>query len=62
MLGGGLVGALNVGLLGALGWLGYVHWEVPRWDRRVVSAVSVGLLALYGGEGYLAVKFRESRS
>jgi len=55
---GGLVGLLNLGVLGGVGYAAYDNWHV-RWDRRVVSAVSVGLLTLWSGEGYLAEKFRQ---
>ncbi|KAI0266880.1 hypothetical protein BC834DRAFT_823290 [Gloeopeniophorella convolvens] len=48
---GGLVGLANVGVLGTISYLAYSHWDSPRWDKRAVSAISVGLLALWGGEG-----------
>ncbi|KAI0051629.1 hypothetical protein FA95DRAFT_243749 [Auriscalpium vulgare] len=51
---GGLVGLVNVGVLGTVSYFAYSNWDRPAWDRRVVSAVSVGLLALWGGEGALA--------
>jgi len=56
---GGLAGIINVCLLGGVGYAAYAHWDKPTWDRRIVSAVSVGLLALFGGEGYLAEEYRE---
>lgn len=43
--------AVNAGILGTLGYFAYLHWDAPRWDRRTVSAISVGLLALWTGEG-----------
>ncbi|PAV24108.1 40S ribosomal S18-coprinopsis cinerea [Pyrrhoderma noxium] len=58
---GGLVGLLNIGILGGVGYAAYVNWDSPRWDRRVVSAVSVGLLGITGAEGFLAEKYGESR-
>lgn len=48
---GGLVGVLNLGILGGVGYAAYLHWDQPRWDRRTVSAVSAGLLTLALGEG-----------
>ena len=50
---GGIVGALNLLVLGGVGCAAYQNWDAPRWDRKIVSAVSVGLLALWGGEGYV---------
>ncbi|KAH9839564.1 uncharacterized protein C8Q71DRAFT_750069 [Rhodofomes roseus] len=57
---GGLVGVVNAGILGAIGYYAYTEWDRPRWDKRLVSAVSVGLLTLWSGEGYLAEKYRET--
>lgn len=48
---GGLVGVVNLGVIGALGYVAYDNWNKPHWDRRTVSAVSAGLIALWGGEG-----------
>ena len=50
---GGLVGVVNLGIIGALGYVAYDNWNKPHWDRRTVSAVSAGLIALWGGEGYV---------
>ncbi|KAK7692713.1 hypothetical protein QCA50_004346 [Cerrena zonata] len=55
---GGLVGALNAGILGTLGYFAYLHWDAPRWDRRTVSVISVGLFTLWTGEGYIAEQYR----
>ncbi|KAI0949501.1 hypothetical protein AcW1_009094 [Taiwanofungus camphoratus] len=57
----GLVGFLNVGVLGALGYVAYTNWDRPHWDRRTVSAVSVALLGLWSGEGYIAERYRATR-
>ncbi|KAK4688609.1 hypothetical protein P7C73_g1505, partial [Tremellales sp. Uapishka_1] len=48
---GGLVGAVNVAILSTVGYFSYKHWN-QVWDRRVVSAVSVGLVGLSGLEGW----------
>ncbi|THH05341.1 hypothetical protein EW145_g4869 [Phellinidium pouzarii] len=57
----GLFGLLNISILGGVGYAAYANWDRPSWDRRTVSAVSVGLLGLWSGEGILAEKCRESR-
>lgn len=43
--------AVNVGLLGGLGYFTYLHWNDPVWDRRYVTGISAGLIALMGGQG-----------
>ncbi|KAJ7078947.1 hypothetical protein B0H15DRAFT_859876 [Mycena belliarum] len=55
---GGLVGIINLAILGTVGYFSYENWD-RSWDRRVVSAVSAGLLTLSVGEGFLAEKYRE---
>jgi len=56
---GGLVGVVNVGVLGGVGYVSYLHWDKPTWDRRTVSAVTIGLIALFTGEGYLGEQYKE---
>ncbi|CCO26396.1 hypothetical protein RSOLAG1IB_03573 [Rhizoctonia solani AG-1 IB] len=56
---GGLVGALNLSILGGVGYAAYLNWDKPRWDRRTVSAISASLLTLALGEGYLGEKYAE---
>ncbi|KZS98306.1 hypothetical protein SISNIDRAFT_448509 [Sistotremastrum niveocremeum HHB9708] len=56
---GGLVGALNLGVLGTVGYFAYTNWDHPHWDRRTVSAVTVGLVSLWAGEGFLAEQYKE---
>ncbi|KAI5116453.1 hypothetical protein M0805_006174 [Coniferiporia weirii] len=58
---GGVLGLLNVGVLSGVGYAAYTNWDRPTWDRGTVGAVSAGILGLWGGEGYLAEKYRESR-
>jgi len=58
---GGLVGLINTAILGTVGYYSYINWDKPSWDKRTVSAVSVGLLTLWGGEGVLAERYRDSR-
>ncbi|KAI0094650.1 hypothetical protein BDY19DRAFT_988466 [Irpex rosettiformis] len=57
---GGLVGVLNTAILGTVGFYSYRHWDSRQWDRRIVSAVSVGLLTLWTGEGYLVERYRQT--
>ena len=47
---GGLMGLLNVGVLGTAGYFAWQNWDY-RWDRKVVSAMTVGLLGLFSAEG-----------
>jgi len=54
----GLVGALNLAILGTVGYFSYKHWNQP-WDRRVVSAVTVGLLGLSGLEGWAGKEYKD---
>ncbi|KAF8973366.1 hypothetical protein BDZ97DRAFT_1780930 [Flammula alnicola] len=56
---GGMVGLVNAALLGSLGYMSYKNWN-KTWDRRVVSAISVGILVLWGGEGFVAEKYARS--
>ncbi|OAX44170.1 hypothetical protein K503DRAFT_789071 [Rhizopogon vinicolor AM-OR11-026] len=58
---GGLVGLVNTAILGAVGYYSYVNWDKSKWNRDVVTTVSLGLLALWGGEGYLAECYRTVR-
>lgn len=52
---GPALAAVNVALLGGLGIYAYTHKEqVQRTDRRLISAVTVGILGLIGGQGYWA--------
>jgi len=57
---GGLLGVINLAILGTVGYFSYENWD-RSWDRRTVSAVSAGLLTLSVGEGFLAEKYREQR-
>jgi len=47
---GGTTGVVNACILSIVGYLAYRNWDRPNWDRRSVSAASVGLLALLGCE------------
>eukprot|EP00918_Siedleckia_nematoides_P073084 GHVU01159545.1.p1 GENE.GHVU01159545.1~~GHVU01159545.1.p1 ORF type:complete len:221 (+),score=33.42 GHVU01159545.1:174-836(+) len=58
---GGLVGLVNAGILGTVGYYSYINWDRPSWDKRVVSGVSIGLLALWTGEGFLAEQYHEGK-
>ncbi|PWN31862.1 uncharacterized protein FA14DRAFT_182649 [Meira miltonrushii] len=51
------LGFINVALVAGVGIFAYNNQnEVKSWDRRLVSAVSVGVLSLFGGEAYLATQ------
>lgn len=58
---GGLVGLVNTTILGAVGYYTYANWHKPKWNRDVVTAVAFGLITLWGGEGYLAERYRVER-
>ncbi|KXN90912.1 Eukaryotic translation initiation factor 3 subunit C [Leucoagaricus sp. SymC.cos] len=51
---GGFVGLANTTILGALGYLAYTHWDQPRWDRKTVSSVTIGLIALFSAGGIIS--------
>ena len=54
---GPTLAAVNVALLGGLGIYAYTHKEqVQRTDRRLLSAITVGVLGLIGGQGYWATE------
>ncbi|RSH85310.1 hypothetical protein EHS25_005117 [Saitozyma podzolica] len=55
---GGLVGAFNLAIIGAVGYVSYRHWNQP-WDRRIVSSVAVGLLGLSGLEGWAGKVYKD---
>lgn len=42
--------AVNIAVLGTVGFFSYKHWNEP-WDRRIVAGVTAGLFALSGLEG-----------
>ncbi|KAJ2922014.1 hypothetical protein H1R20_g15077, partial [Candolleomyces eurysporus] len=48
----GAIGILNTLVLGGVGYLGYANRDRP-WDKRAVSSIAAGLLALAGAEGYI---------
>ncbi|CAA7259297.1 unnamed protein product [Cyclocybe aegerita] len=57
---GGIVGLVNTAILGVVGYASYVNWG-KTWDRRTVSAISIGLLTLWGGEGLVAERLRSRK-
>ncbi|KJA29075.1 hypothetical protein HYPSUDRAFT_33597 [Hypholoma sublateritium FD-334 SS-4] len=56
---GGFVGLVNAAVLGAVGYISFQNWN-RTWDKRTVSAVSLGLLTLWGGEGFIAEKYQRN--
>jgi len=53
---GGLMGVVNVGVIGTLGYYAYTRQHQP-WDRRIVGSAVAGTLALFGAEGYVAESY-----
>ena len=53
--------SVNVAVLGTVSYFSYKNWNQP-WDRRVISAVTVGLLGLSGLEGSVSVPFQRRLS
>ncbi|BGP33447.1 hypothetical protein JCM10296v2_005249 [Rhodotorula toruloides] len=49
----GLVGLANALLIAIPGYLAWKNWDQPRWDRRIVSMVTVGLGSIFAAEGAL---------
>lgn len=58
---GGFVGLVNTAILGAVGYYSYANWHKSKWNRDVVTVVAFGLFTLWGGEGYLAERYRAER-
>ncbi|WRT70693.1 uncharacterized protein IL334_007691 [Kwoniella shivajii] len=56
---GGLMGVVNVGILGTAGYFAYTRKDQP-WDRRIVGGIVAGTLALFGAEGYVAESYLET--
>ncbi|KAF8493610.1 hypothetical protein JB92DRAFT_3084920 [Gautieria morchelliformis] len=56
---GGLLGIINLGIIGGVSYVAYDNWDEPQWDRRTVCAAAVGLLALVVGEGIVAEQYKE---
>lgn len=56
---GGILGVLNVAVLGTLGYGVYTHWDAPVFTRRTVSYVSVGLLSWFGLQGWAVEKYQQ---
>ncbi|POY73290.1 hypothetical protein BMF94_3624 [Rhodotorula taiwanensis] len=49
----GLIGLTNAILIAVPAYYAYTNWHYPRWDKRIVSAVAVGLGAIFSAEGAL---------
>ena len=56
---GGLLGVVNVGLLGGLGYLAYENRDRP-WDQRWVAGSIAGVLGLFTAEGFLADSYLQT--
>lgn len=44
---------VNFVVLSAIAYSSWRNWQKPRWDRKVVSSVGIGLMTLLGGEWYI---------
>ncbi|UZJ56121.1 hypothetical protein CBS101457_005441 [Exobasidium rhododendri] len=57
------LGAINVALLAGVGIFAFKNKDNARsWDKRIVSAVTVGVLGLLGGQSYLAAQKAREQS
>lgn len=56
---GGMLGALNLAVLGTVGYFAHQNWNKPTWDRRLVSGVTFGLISLSAAEGLAAETYRQ---
>jgi len=54
----GLLGAVNVGIIGSTGYATYKNWD--RWDKKTVGAITGALFTLWAGEGYLLAASKDS--
>jgi len=45
--------AANLLLVAVPSYYAYKNWHLPRWDRRIVSAVAVGLAGIFSLESTL---------
>ncbi|TFY60524.1 hypothetical protein EVG20_g7385 [Dentipellis fragilis] len=55
---GGFLGLVNLAVMSSVGYISFVNWDKPHWDRRVVSIATLGVVSLWGGEGLLAQWYR----
>ncbi|BGP17755.1 hypothetical protein JCM10213_005337 [Rhodosporidiobolus nylandii] len=59
----GLAGVVNLALIAIPAFYAYQNWDKPRWDRRIVSAVAVGLTAVFGAESALGwFEYKQERA
>ncbi|KAM0791722.1 hypothetical protein ACM66B_003991 [Microbotryomycetes sp. NB124-2] len=49
----GLIGAINLAVVGSVGVWAWSNRDLPRWDRRAVTATVLGLGAWFGSQGLL---------
>ncbi|KAK4050625.1 hypothetical protein OIV83_003351 [Microbotryomycetes sp. JL201] len=49
----GLIGAINLAVVGSVGLWAWSNKDLPRWDRRAVTATVLGLGAWFGSQGLL---------
>ncbi|KAG7571012.1 hypothetical protein FFLO_00976 [Filobasidium floriforme] len=58
---GGLLGAVNVAVLSAVGYLGYQNWDRRVWDRKIVAGIVSGLISLSAVEGLAGNVWKQKR-
>jgi len=58
---GGFVGLANTAVIGTVGYITYTHSQGSLWNRRSITTVSLALLTLWTGEGYLAEVYRRRK-
>ena len=56
---GGILGGLNLAVLGTLGYTTYTHWNEPVFTKRTISYVSVGLLSWFGLQGWAVERYQQ---
>lgn len=58
---GGLLGVVNVAVLGAVGYLGYENWDRRTWDRKLVAGIASALVSLAAVEGLAANVWKQKK-
>ncbi|MBW0475856.1 hypothetical protein O181_015571 [Austropuccinia psidii MF-1] len=48
----GILAVVTAAALGATALAAFKNWDQPRWDKRVVSSVTIGIAALLGSQGF----------
>jgi hypothetical protein len=51
--------AVNLGVLGTLGYFTYMHWDSPNFTKKNISYGTIGLITWFSGQGYFVEKYRQ---